>query len=59
VRSAAAFTYNAIPEMSWHAKVRQITLQFFALFEPAKEKGGFVVTFPDLDWGVTQGDTEQ
>jgi len=28
-----------------------------ALFEPAEE-GGFVVTFPDFDWGVTQGDDE-
>jgi antitoxin HicB len=33
--------------------------QFIALFEPDKEKGGFVVTFPDFDWGVTQGDTEE
>jgi antitoxin HicB len=28
-----------------------------ALFEPAEE-GGFVVTFPDFDFGITQGDTE-
>ena len=34
-------------------------MYFNALFEPDKEKGGFVVTFPDFDWGVTQGDTEQ
>ena len=34
-------------------------LQFVALFEPAKEKGGFVVTFPGFDWGVTQGETEE
>ena len=27
-----------------------------AIFEPADE-GGFVVTFPDFGWGVTQGDT--
>lgn len=33
--------------------------QFVALFEPDTEKGGFVVTFPDFEWGVTQGDTEQ
>lgn len=32
---------------------------FNALFEPDTEIGGFVVTFPDLKWGVTQGDTEQ
>jgi len=30
-----------------------------ALFEPDAEKGGFVVTFPDFPWGVTQGDTEE
>jgi antitoxin HicB len=34
-------------------------LYFNALFEPDTEMGGFVVTFPDLKWGVTQGDTEQ
>jgi antitoxin HicB len=28
-----------------------------ALFEPAEE-GGFVVTFPDFEFGITQGDTE-
>ena len=33
--------------------------QFNALFEPDREKGGFVVTFPDFEWGVTQGDTEE
>src|ERR1035441_6588777 len=34
-------------------------LYFNALFEPDLEVGGFVVTFPDLKWGVTQGDTEE
>jgi antitoxin HicB len=33
-------------------------MEYPALFEPAAE-GGFVVTFPDFDWGVTQGDTEE
>jgi len=33
-------------------------LQYQALFEPDEEVGGFVVTFPDFAWGVTQGDTE-
>ena len=33
--------------------------QFNALFEPDEQKGGFVVTFPDFEWGVTQGDTEE
>src|SRR5450756_1875147 len=30
-----------------------------ALFEPDTEKGGFVVTFPDFPWGITQGDSEE
>jgi antitoxin HicB len=29
-----------------------------ALFEPDVQTGGFVVTFPDFAWGVTQGETE-
>jgi antitoxin HicB len=33
-------------------------MEYPALFEPARE-GGFVVTFPDFDWGITQGDTEE
>lgn len=33
-------------------------MEYPALFEPAKE-GGFVITFPDFDWGVTQGDNEE
>ena len=33
-------------------------MEYAAHFEPAEE-GGFVVTFPDFDWGVTQGDTEE
>ena len=28
-----------------------------ALFDPDREAGGFVVTFPDFRYGVTQGDT--
>jgi antitoxin HicB len=30
---------------------------YYGRFEPDLEAGGFVVTFPDLPWGVTQGDT--
>lgn len=30
---------------------------FPALFEPDREAGGFVVTFPDFPYGATQGDT--
>jgi antitoxin HicB len=33
-------------------------MEYPALFEPAEE-GGFVITYPDFGWGVTQGDTEQ
>jgi antitoxin HicB len=33
-------------------------IHYPALFEPDAEKGGFVVTFPDFRWGVTQGETE-
>ena len=33
-------------------------LKYQALFEAAPE-GGFVVTFPDFEWGVTQGDSDQ
>ena len=28
-----------------------------AVFEPYAKAGGFVVTFPDFGWGVTQGET--
>jgi antitoxin HicB len=30
---------------------------YYALFEPDLENGGFVVTFPDLNHGATQGET--
>jgi antitoxin HicB len=33
-------------------------LQYLAKFEPAEE-GGYVVTFPDFTWGVTQGDSAE
>jgi len=33
-------------------------LEYQALFEPAPE-GGYVVTFPDFDWGITQGESEE
>ena len=33
-------------------------MEYPAVFEAAEE-GGFVVKFPDFDWGVTQGDTEE
>jgi|SRR5215469_15044117 len=34
-----------------------ISMKYPALFKPAQE-GGFIVTFPDFDWGITQGDSE-
>lgn len=33
-------------------------MRYPALFEPAEE-GGFIVTFPDWSWGVTQGEDER
>jgi antitoxin HicB len=33
-------------------------MEYPAWFEPSEE-GGFVVTFPDFDWGITQGETEE
>ena len=32
-------------------------MDYQALFEPAEE-GGFIVIFPDFEFGITQGDTE-
>jgi len=32
-------------------------IEYPALFEPDRESGGFVVTFPDFSFGVTQGET--
>ena len=29
-----------------------------ALFEPDHKAGGYVVTFPDFGYGVTQGETD-
>ena len=33
-------------------------MEYPALFEASKD-GGFIVTFPDFDWGITQGDSEE
>ncbi len=33
--------------------------QYMALFEPDVEAGGYVVTFPDFDYGATQGETDR
>jgi len=32
-------------------------VSYYALFEPDREAGGFVVEFPDFDYGATQGET--
>ena len=32
---------------------------FLALFEPDRGSGGYVVTFPDFGYGVTQGETRE
>ncbi len=32
---------------------------YLALFEPDLEEGGYVVTFPDFPYGVTQGETDE
>jgi antitoxin HicB len=32
--------------------------QYSALFEPDQVAGGYVVTFPDFGYGVTQGETD-
>ena len=32
---------------------------YLALFEPDVKAGGYVVTFPDFGYGVTQGETDQ
>jgi antitoxin HicB len=34
-------------------------LSYAALFDPDRKAGGFVVTFPDFAYGVTQGETLQ
>ena len=33
-------------------------MEYSALFEPDLEAGGFVVTFPDFPYGVTQGESK-
>jgi len=32
---------------------------YLALFEPDREAGGYVVTFPDFGYGATQGETDE
>src|ERR1019366_7875547 len=48
---------------AYHAVLKKLgikeerVMEYRALYEPSKE-GGIVVTFPDFDRGVTQGETE-
>src|SRR5512147_2120902 len=44
-------------ERAWSEIVRHVMVAYQALFDPDPEAGGFVVTFPDFHYGVTQGDT--
>lgn len=32
---------------------------YLALFEPDRQAGGYVVTFPDFGYGVTQGESDE
>ncbi len=32
---------------------------YLALFDPDRKAGGYVVTFPDFGYGVTQGETDE
>src|SRR5438309_6336010 len=32
---------------------------YLALFEPDRKAGGYVVTFPDFGYGVTQGESDE
>ncbi|HEY5608858.1 MAG TPA: type II toxin-antitoxin system HicB family antitoxin [Alphaproteobacteria bacterium] len=43
--------------MKRREKVRSKTFSFTAVFEPDKETGGFVVTFPAIPNLATQGET--
>ena len=43
--------------MKRREKVRSKTFSFTAVFEPDKEAGGFVVTFPAIPNLATQGET--
>ena len=34
-------------------------VSYQALFQADRKVGGFVITFPDFDWGVSQADSEE
>src|ERR1017187_8899652 len=49
-----------LAEYSERSRLEDVRTQmeaYLALFEPDREAGGYVVTFPDFGYGVTQGET--
>ena len=32
---------------------------YYAIFEPDRQAGGFVITFPDFGWGVSQAEDDE
>ena len=42
----------------WAFRAPRHLLEYPALFEPQPE-GGYLITFPDFDWGISQGDAEE
>jgi antitoxin HicB len=46
-------------ERSRFEDVRTAMEHYLALFEPDLKAGGYVVTFPDFGYGVTQGETDE
>src|SRR5882672_2702507 len=45
-------------ERSRFEDVRTAMEHYLALFEPDLRAGGYVITFPDFGYGVTQGETD-
>ena len=49
----------AVAELDKVELREELKMVYLALFQPDAGTGGFVVTFPDIDDGVTQGETEE
>jgi antitoxin HicB len=49
--------YSILRELGIEIELRR-SMEYRALFEPAEE-GGFLITFPDFGWGVSQGEAEE
>ena len=60
LRMQVLYDLAQVPQGSIRVKSYRKTrrIEYYALFEPAPE-GGYVITFPDFGWGVSQGDTEE